>query len=175
MSAAFQAAIAFVLSEEGGFTDDPGDPGNWTGGAVGVGQCSGTNMGISAASYPGLDIKSLTAVQAETIYAEDYWTPIQGDALPPALALLVFDAAVNSGVAQASIWLQVVAGAATDGVIGPATLASVRGCRTPLPQLCAEVLGQRIAALGSDPDWNVFGLGWANRCAAAAFQAATLL
>jgi lysozyme family protein len=174
-SAAFQAAVAWVIAQEGGYTDDPGDPGNWTGGAVGSGQCNGTNFGISAASYPTLDIANLSEAEAEAIYAEDYWTPIQGDALAPALALLVFDAAVNSGVSQSGVWLQVVVGATTDGNIGPTTLAAVKAWTGGASDLCAEVLAQRIAALGDDPNWNTFGLGWSRRCATLAFQAATLL
>ncbi len=174
-SAAFQAAVAWVIAEEGGYTNDPGDPGNWTGGAVGSGQCNGTNFGISAAAYPTLDIASLTEAEAEAIYAQDYWTPIQGDALPPALVLVVLDAAVNSGVSQSGIWLQVVVGATTDGNIGPATLAAVRAWSGGAADLCAEVLAQRIAALGCDPNFSTFGLGWSRRCAALAFQAATML
>ena len=174
-SAAFQAAVAWVIGQEGGYTNDPGDPGNWTGGAIGSGQCMGTNFGISAAAYPTLDIASLTEAQAEAIYEEDYWTPIQGESLPQALALIVLDAAVNSGVSQSGIWLQVVVGATTDGVIGPATLAAVQAWQSTTGDLCTEVLAQRIAALGDLPDWNTFGLGWSRRCAALAFQAATML
>ena len=174
-SAAFQAAVAWVIGQEGGYTNDPGDPGNWTGGAVGSGQCNGTNFGISAAAYPTLDIAGMTEAEAEAIYAEDYWTPIQGDSLPSGLALVVLDAAVNSGVSQSGVWLQVVVGATTDGNIGPATLAAVSAWQGGAADLCAEVLAQRIAALGEDPDWNTFGLGWSRRCAALAFQAATML
>lgn len=172
---AFAAAFAWVVGAEGGYSDDPGDPGNWTGGAVGSGQCNGTKYGISAAAYPTLDIEDLTEDAAEALYARDYWAPIQGDALPPALALVVFDAAVNSGVSAAGMWLQVVLGVATDGVIGPATLASVNGWTGGVGDLCAEVLAQRIAALGDDPQWDTFGLGWSRRCAALAFQAAGML
>lgn len=174
-TAAFEAAFSWVVGVEGDYSDDPGDPGNWTGGAVGSGQCNGTKFGISAAAYPTMDIADLTVAEAQVLYARDYWTPIQGDALPPALALIVFDAAVNSGVSQSATWLQVVVGATTDGTIGPATLAAVKAWQGAAADLCAEVLAQRIAALGDDSDWNTFGLGWSRRCAALAFQAATML
>ena len=174
-TAAFAAAVAWILNWEGGYQDDPGDPGHWSGGAVGAGKLLGTKYGISAASYPTMDIANLTEAEARLIYARDYWTPVEGDALPPALAMVVFDGAVNSGVAQSAVWLQVVVGAATDGVIGPETLAAVQAWPNGATDLCAEVLAQRVAANGMDPDFGVFGLGWARRTAALAFQAATML
>ncbi|HUC16979.1 MAG TPA: glycosyl hydrolase 108 family protein [Acetobacteraceae bacterium] len=174
-STPFETAFNWVVGVEGDYTNDPGDPGNWTGGAVGSGQCNGTKYGISAASYPTLDIANLTEAEAEAIYQRDYWTPIQGDSLPQALALVIFDAAVNSGVSQSVQWLQVVIGATTDGNLGPETLAAMNGWTGGADSLCSEVLAQRIAALGDDSNWNTFGLGWSRRCAALAFQAATLL
>ncbi|MDA8049034.1 MAG: hypothetical protein M0002_03340 [Rhodospirillales bacterium] len=172
---AFDAAVAWVIAWEGGWQDDPGDPGNWTGGAVGAGKLNGTKYGISAAAYPTMDIANLTEAEARLIYARDYWTPIEGDQLPPALAMIVFDGAVNSGVAQSAVWLQVVVGAATDGVIGPETLAAVKAWQRTPTDLCAEVLAERVAANGMDPDFNVFGLGWSRRTAALAFQAARMI
>ncbi|MGH7068179.1 MAG: glycoside hydrolase family 108 protein [Acetobacteraceae bacterium] len=174
-SVAFAQAVAWVIGWEGGYTDDPGDSGNWTGGAIGVGNLQGTKFGISAAAYPTMDIPDLTVAEAQVLYARDYWTPIQGDALPPALAMVVFDGAVNSGVAQSAEWLQVVVGAATDGVIGPATLAAVSAYPNGVLELCWEVLAQRVAANGCDPDFPTFGLGWSRRTSALAFQAATML
>ena len=173
-SAAFGAAVTWVIGWEGGYTDDPGDPGNWTGGAIGSGQLLGTNMGISAASYPTLDIPNLTEAQAEALYEQDYWTPIQGDALPPALAMVVFDGAVNSGVSQSVQWLQVVLGVTTDGALGPLTLAAVNAYPNGVPELVWETLAQRVAANGCDPNFATFGLGWSRRTSALAFEAAGL-
>src|ERR1041384_5177399 len=102
----FDRLFDLVVGHEGGFTADPADPGNWTGGAVGVGACRGTRFGISAAAYPNLDIANLTLEAAKAIYQRDYWQCIAGDRLPPALALLVFDAAINNGTARAIRWLQ---------------------------------------------------------------------
>lgn len=180
MSAAFAQAFTFVVGAEGGFTDDPGDPGNWTGGAIGVGTLNGTKYGISAASYPTLDIADLTEAEAQAIYLRDYWTPIQGDQLPAALALVVFDGAVNSGVAQSAMWLQNAVGVTADGAIGPATLSAVGAWGAPpdaraLWELCADVLAERMNFLGHDTAFSMFGLGWSRRVARLAFQAATLL
>ena len=108
--AAFDYAFAIVVGVEGGYTANLADPGNWTGGACGRGECRGRKFGISAASYPDVDIASLSQDQAAAIHKRDYWDHIQGDALPPALALLVFDAVVNNGVARAACWLQLALG-----------------------------------------------------------------
>jgi hypothetical protein len=65
---AFDQAFALVIGHEGGFTDNEADPGTWTGGRCGVGECRGTNWGISAAAYPRLDIRNLTIERAKAIY-----------------------------------------------------------------------------------------------------------
>jgi len=169
--AAFDQAFRIVIGEEGGLTTNPADPGNWTGGACGRGVCLGTRYGISAAAYPGLAIATLTLDAARAIYRRDYWDPVQGDSLPPPLALLVFDAAVNSGVSRAICWQQAAAGVATDGVLGPRTLAAV-GARagqgatlatTQLVCVLAEFQAQRLVFMAGLPTWRSFGLGWARR------------
>jgi len=102
----WQKAIDFVLRWEGGFSADKNDPGNYTGGKVGVGEFKGTKFGISAGSYPTVDIVNLTKEQAIAIYERDYWQRSGADKLPWPLNLVVFDSAVNAGVGKAQQWLQ---------------------------------------------------------------------
>ena len=163
----FSAAFAFTVGEEGGFTNNPNDPGNWTGGACGVGQCNGTNFGISAAAYPNLDIAHLTQNQAQLIYHQSYWNPVQGDKLPLLLAMVAFDGAVNSGVGQSVQWLQTACNSVTgstlaiDGGLGPLTLAALLAGD---PRLIArEALVQRLMFLTALPTFQTFGLGWTRR------------
>lgn len=101
----FNEAFEVVLGHEGGFQKIYNDRGNWTGGQVGVGVLKGTKYGITAMSYPKLDIENLTLDQARKIYKENYWDAIEGDSLPPALALVAFDTAINSGVGRAKEFL----------------------------------------------------------------------
>jgi lysozyme family protein len=122
----FDRALALVVGVEGDFSNDPTDPGNWTGGKCGVGVLKGTKRGISAAQYPNLDIENLTDEQIGSIYEADYWNACQCDALPWPLALLVFDCAVNQGQPTARVTLQHALGVAADGVIGPATLTAAQ-------------------------------------------------
>ena len=165
----FDQAFKVVVGHEGGFTQDPRDPGNWTGGGTGQGVLRGTNWGISAASYPALAIAQLTEDNAQAIYRRDYWDRVSGDRLPPPLALLVFDAAVNAGVGRAARWLQGAVGVAADGAIGPATLAAVQAARGV--DLCAEFGARRLLFMAGLPTWRTFGPGWSRRLSRLPYEA----
>lgn len=167
----FERAHAFVMGHEGGLSLTPADPGNWTSGKCGVGVLRGTKYGISAASYPDIDIRSLTLEQARALYYKDYWRPIRGDDLPPPLALLSYDFAINAGVNRAARTLQRVLGVAQDGAIGPVTLAAVERRAGRGAELCAEYLAARIVFHAGLPTWRTFGVGWSRRLAMLPFQA----
>jgi lysozyme family protein len=157
----FSRCLAFTLAEEGGFSNNAADPGNWTGGIVGAGALKGTKFGISAAAYPLRDISALTEADAEAIYRQDYWNVVLGDSLPYPVALAVFDAAVNAGPRRAICFLQLAAGVAADGVLGPATRDAVSAAE-PLA-LAKEALVRRLEFTARLPTWPQFGLGWARR------------
>lgn len=100
---AWVVAIKHIIDSEGGFTKAEWDPGNWTGGKEGVGELKGTKWGISAASYPTLNIEALTREEAEQIYYNDYWIPLI-KRVPAAswhVRVLAMSAAVNMGVGAA--------------------------------------------------------------------------
>jgi lysozyme family protein len=118
----FDACIDFTLKQEGGYSTDQGDPGNWTGGAVGSGTFGGTNFGISAAAYPTLDIKNLTREAAEAIYQRDYWQKLGCASLAAGVDLVVQDFGVNAGVSRSTKTLQGIVGVVQDGDVGPATI-----------------------------------------------------
>jgi lysozyme family protein len=65
---------------------------------IGKGQCKGTKYGISAMTYPDLDIRNLTLDQAKAIYKRDWWDRINADDLHPAIVFQVWDFAVNAGM-----------------------------------------------------------------------------
>lgn len=157
----YDKSFSLVIGSEGGFQNDPNDRGNWTTGVIGKGQNKGTKYGVSAMSYPRLDIKNLTLAQAKAIYKEDYWDACRCDELPAGVDYLVFDIAVNHGVKDGATFLQRSVGATPDGVIGPRTLAAVAARR---PQAIAEELCVVRAfdyiSLGS---FSRFGRGWMRR------------
>ena len=176
---AFTAALALTLSEEGGFGDDARDKGNWTGGECGVGQCLGTNFGVASSSYADIlrnlpsdvrsgmpwTVKDLTRDQAGTIYRYRYWNTTRCDELPPPVALVCFDSAVNSGVGRAIQWLQGAVGAHVDGGFGPATLAAVTATVKSKGgvALASAVLDERLAFLRSLATFPIYGKGWTRR------------
>ena len=149
MSAVFARAVVEVLRHEGGYVNDPNDPGGET------------HWGISKRSYPGLDIAALTRDEAIAIYRRDYWDRVHADELPPALALVVFDAAVNQGRYPAVLMLQEVVGARRDGVMGPETLRAT-GLK-PLHSVLVEYLARRAMRYAFQPTLTRFGDGWFRR------------
>ena len=156
---AFEQAFAIVVGTEGGYVDNPNDPGG------------ATKYGVSHRAYPNVDIAALTLDLAHTIYRRDYWNRIRGDDLPPPLALLVFDAAINSGVSRAVMWLQTAVGTVPDGVIGPATLAAVQAHAGRGVAVATEFAAQRAVFTALLPTFRTFGLGWARRQAALPYHA----
>lgn len=170
----FENAFHTVIGVEGGYTANPLDPGNWTGGKCRVGICNGTNFGISAAAYPTLDIANLALAEAQEIYRRDYWNKTACDQLPPALAVLVFDAAVNSGPDRAVKWLQIALNVTADGVVGPITSAAAKQAAGKGAVVLAEYQAQRLLFLTGLPTWRIFGLGWTRRVCTVQFAALTV-
>jgi lysozyme family protein len=89
----FKLAYAFTSKWEGGYVNDPSDPGGET------------KYGISKRAYPDVDIKSLTKIEAEKIYYNDYWLKGGCDTMDKDLAIVYFDACVNAGIGRAKGWL----------------------------------------------------------------------
>jgi len=120
-SEAFELAITFVLKWEGGYVNDPHDPGGET------------KFGISKRAYPNLDIKHLTLEQAKEIYFEDYWLKAKCDkieSLSQRLAFAHFNFSVNAGIRRAVKTLQEAIKRQqpeiiVDGIFGPKTYASL--------------------------------------------------
>ena len=154
--AAWTAWLAFLGPEEGVLSRTASDPGNWTGGAVGRGTLVGTKYGISAASYPTLDIAALTLDQANAIRQTDFWDKVRGDELPAPIAFMVTDAAFMSGPDRAIRQMQQALGVSpVDGVLGAHTLAAahaaktldfldrVRGAPAVVPQHAGTMVGRQ--------------------------------
>ncbi len=147
--AEFRAAILpFTLGQEGGLSQDRSDPGNWSGGKIGVGTFAGTKYGIAAASHPTLDIRALTLAQACSIYWLEYCLAPGFAWLNLPLLQVVFDAAVNCGPSRARAWLALAATAHGDEAqiraFSAANLAYHRRLAT-WPRY-GKVWGARIAA-----------------------------
>lgn len=159
----FDTAFDRLIGHEGNFSDDPRDPGNWTGGRPNAGQLKGTKFGIASNTYPDIDIKNLTLEQAREIYRRDWWLKIGADELPGALVFQMWDFAVNAGMSTAARGAQYACGAAQDGLIGPQTVAAIK--RQELNDLLLKFNAFRIRYYTSLSTWPTYGKGWANRVA----------
>ena len=159
----FDKAFELLIGHEGGFTQNPKDAGNWTGGKVGYGVNKGTKYGIASNSYPDLDIKNLTLDHAKLIYKRDYWNKVKGDELPMGISFHVFDMAVNSGVSRSIKLLQKTVGTIEDGIIGPKTLESLK--LMDVNQAIQIYNANRLQFYTSLSDFSNFGKGWVNRVA----------
>jgi lysozyme family protein len=113
----FEECLNFTLHYEGLYSCIRSDPGNWTGSRVGDGKLKGTKYGISAASYPDLDIANLSRERAAEIYHRDYWLKLESSCLLPCEAMVVFDALVNNGPARAKKWQTEARGSDTDPIV----------------------------------------------------------
>lgn len=131
MADAFDALIDAVLAEEGGYTNDPRDPGG------------ATNFGVTVAvaranGYAG-DMRAMTRDQASAIYRARYWTGVGLDkvaTVSQSVAGELFDTGVNMGPVIAGTFLQRALNVLNrqgadwpdlhvDGSIGPTTVAAL--------------------------------------------------
>jgi lysozyme family protein len=155
----FDRFIDRVLDHEGGYVNDPRDPGGET------------KYGISKRSYPHVDIANLTRDEAKAIYKRDFWNRIQGERLPAPVAFFALDFAVNSGHGTAIRKLQAAAGVADDGMIGPVSLTAINAA--DMVGLLMRYAAERIDFLRKLSKFKDFGGGWMARVATNLRHAAT--
>lgn len=170
----FDVALINTLVEEGGYSDNPKDPGG------------STYKGITQKTYDAYrlkykkslqDVRQITVAELDDIYRVNYWNAVQGDKLPSGLNAEVFDMAVNAGPSEAGIILQRSLNfmgemLTLDGVIGPATLAAVG--RHEVLSLIDKYATERIDFYKKLPTWETFGVGWTNRVERICNKSATL-
>lgn len=149
---AFQRAFELVIGHEGGYVNDPRDPGGET------------RWGISKRAHPEEDIKNLTKERAREIYRDEYWNPTAARIydIAPRLATALFDAAVNQGNGFAVQALQGLVHVKQDGIIGPNTLSAVQDALDAHGEdwLIAQFMAQRVLAYARNRNWSVYGFGW---------------
>jgi lysozyme family protein len=126
----FDLFLPILLKFEGGYVNDPNDPGGETNKGITMAtfrECAQELLGIEPTSE---NLKALTDSQVGVIYKARYWDKMQGDAFPmQELANIVCDFFVNAGT-RATVLLQRIinkmgGNIAEDGVIGPASLKAL--------------------------------------------------
>ena len=151
-----QQAFQLLISPEregATLSDIPGDHGGLS------------KYGVSQAAYPGEDIAALTPERAAFLYERDYWTPLRCIEIPDPLRFDLFDAGVNSGVRQATKFLQrALGGVAVDGELGDLTMAAVH--KADPVKLMRRFNGLRMQFDLADPQFHEFAHSWMQRIAA---------
>lgn len=150
MTNRFLSFMPFIFLWEGGYDNDPDDPGGET------------KYGIDKRSHPGEDIKNLSKTRAQEIYYAEYWQKCKAEQMPADVGEVVMNIAVNAGHGRASRWLQEIVGTKVDGVIGPKTLAATQaaGQGVAIKLLNRMELHYHSIARGS---LAKFLRGWLNR------------
>ncbi len=150
-------ALDLMFGHEGGYVNNPKDPGGATKYGI-THKTLAAHRGVSSVSPA--QVKALTKEEATEIYRRSYWVQSGGDLLPVGIDFMAFDYGVNSGPAQAVKSLQRVVGAGVDGSVGGETLAAVNAYKG---DLIAAYAAERLRFMRTLKTWPVFGRGWQHR------------
>ena len=151
----FKECLDLVLKSEGGWVNNPKDPGGET------------NLGVTKAiweewvGHPVESLKNLTKDQVAPLYEQKYWRPCYGEVLPRGLDFIVFSMGVNAGPGRAVKLLQSSIGCVPDGVIGPRTRGLIRD--SDITTLVAKFSKARREYYRSLKTFPIFGKGWLTR------------
>lgn len=128
--ASFDIFLPLLLRFEGGYVDDPDDPGGETNKGITMAtfqKCSHELLGIDPTSD---NLKNLTDAQAGIIYRALYWNKITGDSIQlQELANIICDFFVNSGTHATVLLQRVLNGMGShlveDGMLGAASIQAL--------------------------------------------------
>ena len=151
----FKECLELVLKSEGGWVNNPKDPGGET------------NLGVTKTvweewvGHPVESLKKLTKDDVAPLYEQRYWRPCYAGVLPRGLNYIMFSMAVNAGPGRAVKLLQSALGCVPDGVIGPRTreLISASNIATLIIKF-SETRREYYRQLKTFP---IFGNGWLAR------------
>lgn len=152
-------AFKLMLKSEGGYVNNPADPGGMT------------NLGVTKATWENwvgresdeAEIRGLTSEKVEPLYKKKYFDAVRGDELPAGLDYLMFDFAVNAGAGRAIKTLQTAVGVTPDGGFGPMTMDAVQAVDpVELIERFSQAKENFYRSLNT---FATFGKGWLNRVA----------
>lgn len=155
MTERFKRAMRLLAVHEGGYADHPDDPGGAT--MKGVTQRT-YDAWRRARNLPRRPVREIDDDEVTAIYRAQYWDAVRADDLPRGVGYAVFDAAVNSGPAQAARWLQRAVGATVDGVVGVETLAAAR--KAEPTATIDSICDQRVRFMRRLRHYETFRIGW---------------
>ena len=165
----WQKSFELMLKSEGGYVNNPADPGGMT------------NLGVTKATWENwvgrdsneAEMRGLTPEKVEPLYKKKYWDAVRGDELPPGISYLCFDFAVNAGAGRSIKTLQTAVGVTPDGGFGPMTMAAVQAV-DPI-ELIERFSQAKEDFYRSLNTFATFGKGWLNRVADVKVKASAML
>ncbi len=135
-----------IVAREGGYVNDPDDPGGATNFGVTIGTMRSLGLDLTGdGKVDAVDVRALTRSQAEQIFVEHYFRKPRLAELPDPVQASVFDMYVNAGANAVKILQKLVSRmgfpATADGVIGPRTIAAVADAAEAAPAHIADASG----------------------------------
>ncbi|MFN3277613.1 MAG: holin-associated N-acetylmuramidase [Paracoccus hibiscisoli] len=135
-----------IVAREGGYVNDPDDPGGATNYGVTIGTMRALGMDLTRdGRIDAADVRALTRAQAEQIFVEHYFRKPRLAELPGPLQASVFDMYVNAGANAVKILQRLVTRmgfrATDDGVVGPRTIAAVTDAAQVAPLHLGDAYG----------------------------------
>jgi len=169
----FTPALQKVLAHEGGYGNDPNDPGGETYKGIARkmhGDWSGWQQIDQYKHQPGFpaNLEKDAGLQSgiAEFYHHNFWNPINGDQiLNQSIAETIFDFGVNVGANKSASIAQKVVGAGVDGIIGTDSLKQINGYDPNhfLAAFALEKIGYYIAIIKNRPASKVYFYGWVCR------------
>ena len=137
---------AAIVAREGGFVDDPDDPGGATNHGVTLGTMRSLGLDLDGnGRVDAADVRRLDPAQAARIYVDHYFRRPRLDRLPQAVQASVFDMQVNAGANAVKILQRLVSRmgfvCTDDGVVGPKTEAAAQAAATAAPAHLTDAYG----------------------------------
>jgi lysozyme family protein len=170
----FLACMPFILKEEGGYSNTPGDHGGATDDGIIQTEYNAFRYSLKE---PLQSVRLITPAEYDTIYWQKYWNP-NCPKLPIGLDLSVFNIDVNGGGSRGTRLLQQCLGIHIDGVWAGETdkaVAAITNVTAILQAFHADERAFYQAIINYDPSQQKFASDWFgrnDRCEALSLQMA---
>lgn len=169
----FNLAFEKTMRAEGGYANDPQDPGGETYKGVArksnpkwIGWITIDQMKAKSNFPRNLDSNSDLQILIKEFYETNYWDKIRGDEiLDQNIAESIFDFGVNAGPTTSIKIAQMTVGTNADGVIGPETLDKINqdNPRAFLAVFAIHKIGRYINICEKRKDSRKYFYGWIKR------------
>lgn len=135
-----------IVAREGGFVNDPDDPGGATNHGVTINTLRRLGIDVNRDTRIDVaDVRALTRAQAVEIYVEHYFTRPGLGSLPEVLHASIFDMYVNAGGNAVKVLQRLLTQMGypcdPDGAVGPQTIRAAQAAHDAAPTHLADAYG----------------------------------